>query len=235
MIVNRIYEWARVQPNKSALIHNDTIISYAVFARAIEATLKFFKQQNLPTGRTAIVLVEQRSEAWIIVLALRALGLNTICVRSISTAEELKVRDAACVVVTQIDQPKFILKDNTLAGAKLVVVPTALSKNINSGDIPHLMDNSPPFGAHILYTSGTTGYYKKILLLGSTEEDRNFRRSRDYGFDRNTVGHVVNMGLMTGFGFKHPPAIWHVGGGVVFDQRPDALSRVFSTNLIISS
>ena len=228
MIVNRIYEWARIQPHKTALIQNDAVISYAVFARTIDATRKFFEQQNLPTGGTAIVLVEQLSDAWIIVLALRALGLNTISVRSISTAEELKVRDAACVVVTQIEQPKHILKDNAQAWTKLVVVPTALSANVHTGDIPRLADNSPPVGDHIVYTSGTTGYYKKILLLGLVEEDRNFRRSMDYGFNKNTLGHVLDMGLMTGFGYKHPLAIWHVGGGVVFDQRPDAYRRVFS-------
>jgi acyl-CoA synthetase (AMP-forming)/AMP-acid ligase II len=170
VIVNGIYQWARVQPNRIALIHNDTVISYADFARAIETRRKFFEQQNLPTGRTAIVLVEQLSDAWIIVLALRALGLNTICVRSMSTADELKVRDAACVVVTQIEQPKYILKDNALAGAKLVVVPTALSE-INTGEIPRLTDNAPPPGDHILYTSGTTGYYKKILQLGLAEQE----------------------------------------------------------------
>ena len=155
MIVNRIYEWARIQPHKTALIQNDAVISYAVFARTIDATRKFFEQQNLPTGGTAIVLVEQFSDAWIIVLALRALGLNTISVRSISTAEELKVRDAACVVVTQIEQPKHILKDNAQAWTKLVVVPTALSANVHTGDIPRLADNSPPVGGHIVYTSGT--------------------------------------------------------------------------------
>jgi acyl-CoA synthetase (AMP-forming)/AMP-acid ligase II len=156
MIINRIYEWARIQPNKTALIHNDTVISYAVFARAIEAMRKFFEQQNLSAGRTAIVLVEQLSDAWIIVLGLRPLGLNTICVRSFSAAEELKVKDIACVVVAQIEQPKYSLKDNELAGAKLVVVPTALSENINTGDVPRLTNNSPPLGDHILYTSGTT-------------------------------------------------------------------------------
>ena len=50
----------------------------------------------------------------------------------------------------------------------------------------------------------------------------------DYGFNKNTLGHVLDMGLMTGFGYKHPLAIWHVGGGVVFDQRPDTCQlRVF--------
>jgi non-ribosomal peptide synthetase component E (peptide arylation enzyme) len=78
MIADKIYEWARVQPEKIAVIHNDMPLSYAAFARSIETTRFFLEQQDLPAGRTAIVLVQSLIDAWVNVLALRALGLNTI-------------------------------------------------------------------------------------------------------------------------------------------------------------
>jgi non-ribosomal peptide synthetase component E (peptide arylation enzyme) len=199
MIVQRIYEWAHVEPNKTAIISNDTVISYAAFARAIEAARQFFVQQNLPSGRTAIVPVQNHAAAWIIVLALRALGLNTICVRSISAAEELDVRDVACVVGAQVEQPTYITEGNALARTKLVVLPGAHFENINTGDVPCLTDNASHYGDHILCASGTTGRYKQILLSSLTEEDRNSIRAADYRFNMNTVAY---SGILSA-GFSH--------------------------------
>ena len=36
--------------------------------------------------------------------------------------------------------------------------------------MPEYSDNYRPFGGHILYTSGTTGTYKKLKLNGATED-----------------------------------------------------------------
>ena len=57
MIIDRIYKWAHIQPNKIAIIHNGTAISYATFARTIESTCKFLKRQQLPQGSTAALLL----------------------------------------------------------------------------------------------------------------------------------------------------------------------------------
>jgi hypothetical protein len=48
MIVNRIYEWGQVQPDKLALIHDDKAVSYADFAAAIEARRRRFIDHGLP-------------------------------------------------------------------------------------------------------------------------------------------------------------------------------------------
>ena len=62
MILSRIYEWARVQPAKTAVIHDDVPLSYAAFARALETTRKFLEDQHLPAGRTALVLAADMLE-----------------------------------------------------------------------------------------------------------------------------------------------------------------------------
>ena len=87
MITNRIYEWARTQPTKTAMIHGDRLYTYAVFARAIEATKKFFADQNLLAGLTAIVCINNIADAWIVIFGLRSIGLNTICVSSLAPLE----------------------------------------------------------------------------------------------------------------------------------------------------
>ena len=82
-------------------------------------------------------------------------------------------------------------------------------------------DDRVPFGGHLVYTSGTTGSYKKLLLAGHNECARNEARAAFYGFRNDTCHHGVELGLWTAMGSKNPPAVWHAGGCVVFDQRPD--------------
>jgi acyl-coenzyme A synthetase/AMP-(fatty) acid ligase len=225
MIVDRIYEWAKCQPEKTAVVWNDVSVNYLSFANAILATIEFFQEKKLPLGRTAIVLVHNRLDAWLIIMALRALGLNTISVTAIPTAKALKIRDTACIVITQAEAslwPKLVAE--TASGAKIVVVP-----QLHRAGPPEDLhpSSSSPFGGHILYTSGTTGTYKKVLLSGEHEDQRNFARAQSWSFNRNTVGHFVDYGLWTGGGFKGPLAIWHMGGCVVLDQSDDKFKNFF--------
>src|SRR5262249_19298567 len=147
MIVNRIYEWAKCQPDKTAVIWNDVSVSYLSFANAIRATIEFFQQEHLPVGRTAIVLVHNLLDGWLIIMALRALGLNTISVTSIPAADALKIRDVACVVITQTEAaslPNLVAK--APSGAKIVVLPQLHC----AGPPEHLHPcSSSPFGGHI--------------------------------------------------------------------------------------
>src|SRR5215510_10532886 len=101
MLLERIYEWARSYPTKTAVVLRGVAVNYAPFLRAIDAARRFLEPHALPAGRTAIVLVNSPLDAWILLLALRSLGLNTICVYSIDHALWLKLRSVAFVVATQ--------------------------------------------------------------------------------------------------------------------------------------
>src|SRR6516165_6871499 len=100
VIVDRIYELAQRQPHKKAIIRNNFSLSYLQFSNAVQSTRSFLQRESLPPGRTAIVLVRNLLDAWIIVMALRAVGLHTISVDSMVEAESLKINDVACIVVT---------------------------------------------------------------------------------------------------------------------------------------
>jgi acyl-coenzyme A synthetase/AMP-(fatty) acid ligase len=227
MITNRIYEWARAHPAKTAVIHNDHRCSYAVFAWAIEVTTTFFKDQGLPAGRTAIVRVSNLADAWIVVLGLRSIGLNTICVNSLATARALNIRDVACLVVAEADSAAFGYEEQTWIKAPVVVVPKVLYTNIHTGDIPLPFNSGRPFGGHILYTSGTTGFYKKVLRDGATEDKRNAYQARSEGFTSSTVHFVDNFGPWTAAGFYWPSSVWEVGGCVAFCQSTEIRLRSF--------
>jgi acyl-coenzyme A synthetase/AMP-(fatty) acid ligase len=231
MITNRIYEWAHSQPTKLALIHSDVTISYATFARAIDASHRFFANQDLPAGHTAIVLVHNLADAWIIIMALRALGLNTISVESIAQAEALKLKNVACLVVTETERRFHTSHGSSPVGTKVITLPRAIFANIHTGDLPRHPVSAFPFGGHILFTSGTTGTYKKVMQKGAIEEKRNAVRANQLLFDRNTVAHLQAMPLWTGGGFKWPSAAWYAGGCVVLDQTQHLYSNFFKHNI----
>ena len=160
-------------------------------------------------------------------MALRALGLNTSSVESIAQAEALKLRNVACIVVTETERAVHKLQGNSLVGTKVITAPKAIFANTPTGDLPLRPYDAPPFGGHILFTSGTTGTYKKLMQKGVIEEKRNTVRASQLLFGRDTVAHLVVFPLWTGAGFKYPPAVWHTGGCVVIDQTPDKFSNFF--------
>ena len=207
-----------MQPKKPALIYNDAVLDYAYFARSIEMARKFFEKYNLPQDATAIILVKNLFEAWRLSIALRALGLNTIAVSSIAQAKALQIREVAYIVVTDLGNRFHKLSEHVLAGIKVIVVPTVVDADIQMADMPEIPDNNRPFGGHILYTSGTTGTYKKLKLDGATEDKRNSARGRAYSINKDTIYQDYDLGLWTQLGFRTPSAVWNAGGCVVFCQ-----------------
>ena len=227
MAFDDIYRWARSQPDKAAMIYNGQTLSYASLARAIEASRRFLARLNLPTGKVAIVVLQNIADAWVNVHALRALGLTTICVPNFAIARALQIRNVACVVTTEVEQHSQNIRGSDLHGTPLIVIPSALFANIFAGEIPQPPVDAPPLGGHILYTSGTTGSFKKVLMEGSIEEARNEARALSQGYDMRAIDQGLDFGIWSGAGFKQPSAIWHAGGTQIIDQRPDAIDHFF--------
>src|SRR5262249_52958190 len=114
----------------------------------------------------------------------------------------------------------------TLAGTPVIVVPTGLCDNILAGEVPVIPSNPSSFGGHIIYTSGSTGSHKKLLLEGKDEDRRNASLVRKVSYNKSTISFGAT-GISSGVGFKSPSAVWHVGGCVVYDWRPDYLKTMF--------
>ncbi|MFM9913589.1 MAG: AMP-binding protein [Methylophilaceae bacterium] len=227
MTANRIYQWACSQPESPALFWNDKPLNYATFWRMIEAARGYFASQNLPIGGTAIIVIVNLVDIWVMVMALRLIGLNTISVKSIEDAEALNIKNPACLVLSQHESQQFKLDGKVLAGVKTIVIPPAVFANTHFGEPIFNQQNNIPIGGHILYSSGTTGTNKKIMISGSSQERRDSFRTQSRSLDRYTVQHVVDFPLWTGMGFNQPSAVWHAGGCVVFDQRLDRFSHFF--------
>ncbi len=229
MITRQIHQWAREQPQRPAVVSNGHIFNYAHFWRLIEAARNFLAQQQLPEGRTAIVLLPKLLDSWVLALALRSLGINTVAVQHWAQAKDLMIRDLACLVTSQWVQDEHQLIGHV--STKVIIVPAGIFAGCDQGGPVFDEHHAHPPGGHILYTSGTTGIYKQVLLDGAQEDKRNAARADSWGFDRQTVLHGLDFPLWTGAGFKQPLAVWYAGGCVIFDQGKEQFERFFAYKL----
>ena len=226
-LVEHLYSWARQQPDKTAIVHNNTPHSYADFVRAIAVTRDRLAGSAGPPGSTAILLASDLFQSWCATLALQSLGLRTISVRSLDQAAVLRVDNCACVVASAADGSADGVGQYEWPGAKVVALPSDLYLGIRSGDLPAPPEGSPRFANHILYTSGTTGSYKKLVLDCASDEDRFATLARHYEITHGSVFHASRFGLWTAVGYAMAAAAWLVGGSVITDQRTDYLDGLF--------
>ena len=82
MSLNVIASWASKTPSGVAIIYNGQSVSYSAFTKAILGVLVELDKAELPNKGTVAVLVYNLRDCWVITLAIRALGLDTVCVNS---------------------------------------------------------------------------------------------------------------------------------------------------------
>jgi len=224
MIIDRIEAWARSHPDRTALVFNGRELSYRGFADAIWTTYARLAASDPLSRGVVAVLAHDLLNAWILTMAARAAGLTTMAVQSLGTLESLAVRDLAWVLTAQ-NEPHPPEQGAGAANARRISVPVQAFGAPAASPPP---DGTGAIGDYILYTSGTTGTYKKLRLEGRLEDERSRERGRLWDLTFDTVFHASNFGLWTGMGFRSPSAVWRAGGAVVIDQRPDGPAHVFS-------
>lgn len=217
MSFSTIYTWACEHPLKPAVIHNGDPISYSALSEAIAATADHLAVHDLPETHTVVVIIKNIPHCWVTILALQALGLNTICVRSTELLEVLQITNVAAIVSTESECHTHQITPDSNVGSRVIAVPDPSYTSTESPRALTAYRNST-LGGHILYTSGTTGNYKKLFFSADLQRQRNAEKS---SYNPSTLFHGIDFGLWTAVGYKMPLAAWHVGAGVIFDQRPD--------------
>ena len=215
MTLPYINRWAQRTPGKVALIHNDVGLTYAELARSVEATRRQLISQGAPTQGVAAVLAGSLRAAWALALAARALGLTTVMVADVRRLGELGLRGLVCLLTPSDEPPPP--SDPVRSGLTHIAVPAAALRAEGLDAAASLVDPQR-LGDHILYTSGTTGLYKKLLADSGRQEARDRERLSSFGFTPQTVYHAMDFGLWTGIGFKSVSTVWLAGATVVFDQ-----------------
>ena len=227
MIVNHIYRWAAEQPDKLALIHNDQPVSYADFARDIDAARRFLAQHETPVGMIAVVLVHHYVRQWCVVLALRSLGMDTICVETLEDVEVLGLTTIGAIVIAAEDAARLKITRPKAFGRRIITVPDKAWRRVPGEPPAPIDDAARPYGGHILYTSGTTGDHKKVLTEGAHEEALVERCVTYRHITPDSIVPMLTFGLWSGIGFKQPLSAWRAGATVVADQTEDVFRNVF--------
>ena len=220
MIYQTISDCAHEHPSKTAVVYNGDVISYAAFASAIDETCGDIETQTLPEGHTIVVRINCLMDCWVAVLALQNLGFNTVCVSSVSVIEGLSLHSIGGIVTTEIEARIDPIEPDYIKKERIISIP---NPTYSSGGPPLVRASKGKngIGDHILYTSGTTGTYKKIVTSANQQKKRDAERIQQMHLSEDTVFYCSDYGLWTAVGYMLAPSTWKVNGCVILDQRPD--------------
>lgn len=227
MSVNVIAHWASTHADKLALMHNGRPISYAVFYHALLNVRRTLAGIGLEQDSIVAVIIRDIYDAWLVVLALQSLGMRTVCLRSSELFDVLALDDIACLVTTDSEyaqqqmaaDPAITCTVLALAGSDLAPTQTVADATVFE---------PPTTGGHILYTSGTTGVYKKLFFSAAELQAQN---SHNNQYSPQTCFHLSNYGLWTGAGYQLAPRVWQAGGQIIVDQRDNWATHFLTSGL----
>jgi len=216
MSLQSIRKAALENPEHVAIVHNGLKINYGGFAAAISYAADFLRQQSLEKGDTVAVLCPL-PDSWVTVLALQSLGVDTVCMLTPSYIQHLSLNDVRTIVVAHGYAGASILAEEIEDGCSVVEMPEAdFSPTEHSSDM--VWDET---GGHIVFTSGTTGVYKKLYYEAGLQQAR-LQERVEYGRVRPSGScHCHSFGMWTSVGYKIPLAMWQAGACVYFDERDD--------------
>ncbi|MCR9185171.1 MAG: AMP-binding protein [Halieaceae bacterium] len=223
-IAEYIFDFASQTPGSPAVIHNGNPISYLAFAGAIGRASREFAASVPPAPGTVAIRIHDLADCWVATIALQALGYTTICAASLDVLASLEVGSMRAIVVSTAEGA--VPKGADLAPIYAMNKP--FYETSSALDVPALAESAGEYG-HILYTSGTTGKYKKVFKPGRTQRESDRERRAHQAFDSSTKYHMLGFGLWTAIGFKMPPAVWSCGATVIFEQRPDWAEKMIAS------
>ncbi|MDR3510931.1 MAG: class I adenylate-forming enzyme family protein [Caulobacteraceae bacterium] len=223
-VLQEIYAAAAETPDKLAVAFNGRAISYGEFWRLIDARRRQL-DALAPESGTVLLATEHILESWLLVLALRSLGLDTAVVRSAEEAALFEGTDVSGLITLD---PEPHLELTAPAGARRLHLARLTDGPVSTAGPLGPQPNLRPPGGHILLTSGTTGRHKKIRSTSGEKPDQiRARRERYQELEghrptgEDTVSAIFNFGLWTAAGYAQPIFTWCQRGGVVIHQDDD--------------
>ena len=156
MIVDRIHHWAREQPDRPALIHNGTLWTYEAFAGAIGAARHHLAHLGLGRHDLAAICVGDLRAAWVTLLALRELGLETTCFESLDQAAiGAMFSGSSCACIVQGERHGNEARAQLeRQGIRIIEIPATALAGLNAPPTaPPAQPGRGP-GGHTLHTSG---------------------------------------------------------------------------------
>ncbi len=219
---DRIYEFACTAPDRRAMVHDLEPITYRVFHLMISRMRERLAAQGVCGGSgVAVVQINSIKVAWIVDLALRSLGLVTVAINSPAEIDALTGLDVV-LVVTAAEDGAGRVPAASFPAAPRIAVEDADWRVVDDGS-PLVAPPPSGQGGHIVFSSGTTGLRKKIMM--DTAEALEVLRDRFSGayaeWAANLMVNLLNTGLWSAGGYS-AVVMWASGGGVVIHQGPAA-------------
>ncbi len=217
-MLTMLWRWAQHERDKTALIHMDQRFTYGRLFSLRCRLAKFLSRHNFKTSGVAVVLGDTLLDDWLLSSALRSMGLDTVCPKSLEQLRLMSVRNLSVIVLGE-DFSRTSTMPHEFFGVPRILVPGSSVRAADSVSDAGIIPTSV-WGGHMLITTGTTGVPKAVLYKGSQEDIRNEVRALHFGFTRDTVYFASNFPLYTAVGVRNPAATWHKGGTVVIDTQP---------------
>ncbi|SHM95008.1 AMP-binding protein [Roseibium suaedae] len=153
---------------QTALIHGSDRISYKELGRGVHKALTFLDQRNITRGQVVILALPRSPEQTMIMLACALRGIIWVPVDASAPQERRKFMFGNCI-------PGQIIGIEAVEGYEVISPATVLAQE-GAGDpfalIAPLQDlSSSPDAAYYLYTSGTTGKPKCVVLSNRSTDN----------------------------------------------------------------
>jgi acetyl-CoA synthetase len=176
-------EWARIQPDKKALLwtndKGDCIqFTFADIKKYTDMTASYFQSLGIQHGDMVMLILKRRYEFWFSIVALHKLGAVTIPATHLLTKKDIVYRcNAASIKMIVADGEEVILKHivDALPESPTVEKVVSVGPSIPEGfeDFHKGIDNAPAFvrpphansnedTSLMYFTSGTTGEPKMV-------------------------------------------------------------------------
>lgn len=196
---------ARVRPAAPA-IHFGHDVSYARFARDIEAFTRRLAKEGLAPGTRVVVHVGGKYLQWLVLLACVRLGLPSA---SVGDASELALpRATVCISNLPADKLKF--------AGRVVNVQRTWADEALEGEWEDPEHHAGDLCRMVL-SSGTTGTPKNVGITYAQLRQRCALGVCTYGLSPQSRL-LVAMGAVTAGGFVMPCMAWMAGAAVIVPQ-----------------
>jgi hypothetical protein len=155
MIAQKILSWARQKPDHPFLIEDGITTSYAAMARMIESVRAFLARESPQLEPFAIVLGNTHLEKWVLALALRALGIDTVPCSGPKMANDVSLQNVTSLVATAKYARATRANIEAIKHLHLVAVADEALAPPQSDALPE-PDLSAKNGGYLVATSGRT-------------------------------------------------------------------------------
>ena len=221
MYVNHIFRHASEAPDSLAMVFNGQEVSYADFARMVDGARNSLIKTPPPSDGVVAVLTHNLYHDWVLLFALWSLDYTTVAGTDWKTLQSLPIANIRSVVCLP-GNPKAAAAAQARPDLAIIELPRVLRSSALEGKAPAPLGGKDD-GAHIGYTSGTTGNFKALLT-----KCRNFEAMLD-GSNAGLGGQMrkddiffgYSFGPWTAVGFRSTLRAIRLGATIIVDQRSD--------------